>query len=73
MVTAVVPSAEVEERALQLAQRVAEKPRRNLSLLKRTLTLHRRRRFEEAMTMESLMHETSLDILDLDEFRGDEP
>jgi polyketide biosynthesis enoyl-CoA hydratase PksI len=67
-VTAVVPSAAVEERALLLALRIADKPRRNLSLLKRTLTLVRRRRFEESMTLESLMHETSLEVLDLEGF-----
>jgi len=69
-VSAVVPSAQVEQQAVLLALRMADKSRRNLSLLKRTLTLDRRRQFEEAMTLESLMHETSMNVLDLDGFLG---
>jgi polyketide biosynthesis enoyl-CoA hydratase PksI len=65
-VATVAPSFEVEIRALDLALRMAGKPRRNLSLLKRALTLPRRRRLEEALTMESLMHETSLSSMDLE-------
>jgi polyketide biosynthesis enoyl-CoA hydratase PksI len=64
-VSAVSPSSVVELRAAGLAQRIADKPRLNLSMLKRTLTLERRRRLEEALTIESLMHETSLRTMDL--------
>ncbi len=63
-------SAEVERRAVLLALRIAEKPRRNLSMLKRTLTLQRRQRFLAAVTLESHMHETTLGTLDLDSFDG---
>jgi polyketide biosynthesis enoyl-CoA hydratase PksI len=63
-IASVAPSYEVEIRALDLALRIAGKPRRNLSLLKRALTLPRRRGLEEALTLESLMHETSLADLD---------
>jgi hypothetical protein len=56
----------VEIKALDLALRIASKRRRNLSMLKRVLTLERRRRLEEALTMESLMHESSLLEMDLD-------
>ncbi len=63
-IAAVAPSYEVEIRALDVALRIAGKPRRNISMLKRTLTLPRRRRLEEALTLESLMHESSLARLD---------
>lgn len=65
-VAAVTPSYEVEIRAMDLALRIASKHRRNLTMLKRVLTLPRRRRLEEAFTMESLMHEISLADMDLD-------
>ena len=45
---------------------LAEKPRDNLLRLKRVLTLPRRRAFEEASTLETLMHELSLRELKLD-------
>jgi hypothetical protein len=35
-------------------------------MLKRVLTRPRRRRLEEALTLESLMHESSLELMDLD-------
>lgn len=55
-VNAVLPKAEVLPRAMALAERIAEKPREALELLKRTLSLPRRRAFEETVTVESLMH-----------------
>lgn len=56
-VNAIVPRAEVEARALDVAARLCEKPRTALLLLKRSLGLPRRQAFEEARTLESLMHE----------------
>lgn len=56
-VNAIVPRAEVEARALDVAARLCEKPRAALLLLKRSLGLPRRLAFEEARTLESLMHE----------------
>ncbi len=56
-VSHVLPRAEVRPKALDLAARIADKPRSALSLLKRTLSLPRRRAFEESLTLESLMHE----------------
>lgn len=56
-VNAVVPRAEVLARALDIARRIADKPRHALLLLKRALALPRRRAFEEARTVESMMHE----------------
>jgi polyketide biosynthesis enoyl-CoA hydratase PksI len=56
-VNAVVPRAEVLARALDMARRIADKPRHALLLLKRALALPRRRAFEEARTVESMMHE----------------
>lgn len=56
----VVPRAQVRSTALDLAARIAEKPRQALELLKRTLSAPRRAAFESALTMESLMHELTL-------------
>lgn len=56
-VNGVVPRAEVEARALDVAARLCEKPRGALLLLKRALGLPRRLAFEEARTLESMMHE----------------
>ncbi len=53
----VLPKLEIRPRALDLASRIAEKPRTALTLLKRTLSLPRRQSFEASLTMESLMHE----------------
>lgn len=55
-VNAILPKGEVLARALSLADRMADKPREPLELLKRTLSLPRRRAFEETITLESLMH-----------------
>ena len=47
---------EVVPRALDLAARIADKPRAALVPLKRTLSLPRRQAFEAARTQEILMH-----------------
>ena len=57
LINYVEPAAKVEARARKVAMRMTDKPRFALELLKRTLSLPRRRAFEEARTMESLMHE----------------
>ena len=57
LVNYVEPADKVESRARKVAMRMTDKPRFALELLKRTLSLPRRRAFEEARTMESLMHE----------------
>lgn len=59
-VNAVVPGGEVRDRASDLAWAIADHDRDNLRLLKRSLSLPTRRALEEAMTLESLMHESSL-------------
>jgi polyketide biosynthesis enoyl-CoA hydratase PksI len=59
-VNAVLPRADVRARALDLAVRIAEKPRLALEPLKRTLTLPRRQAFDAALTLESLMHQVTL-------------
>jgi polyketide biosynthesis enoyl-CoA hydratase PksI len=59
-VNRVVDRSDVRTTARDLAWRIADKDRDNLRLLKRTLSLPRRRALEEAMTCESLMHESSL-------------
>jgi polyketide biosynthesis enoyl-CoA hydratase PksI len=67
---AVVPRSEVRDRAHALAWRIAEHPRETLRLLKRSLTLPKRRALEEAMTLESLMHEVTLDRLSVESLPG---
>jgi polyketide biosynthesis enoyl-CoA hydratase PksI len=53
----VLPRVEVLSKAQELAQRIAEKPRHALELLKRSLSLGKRTAFEQARTVESMMHE----------------
>ncbi len=53
----VLPRPEVRPKAEELARRIADKPRRVLELLKRTLSAPRRAAFEHSRTTESLMHE----------------
>jgi polyketide biosynthesis enoyl-CoA hydratase PksI len=60
---AVVAHAEVMPRALDLAARIAEKPRATLAVLKRTLSLPRRLAFEAARTHESLMHQITFPLV----------
>lgn len=62
----VLPKAAVLERAYQLAYGVAANPARNVALLKRTLAFPRLKACQEASLLESLMHETSLQTLDLE-------
>ena len=54
-----LPKAKIEGKALQLARRIAEKPRPALVTLKSYLSLPRRRAFEETRTIESFMHQLS--------------
>ena len=56
----IVPAAQVEKLAFDLAARIAEKPRLALTALKRTLSLPRRQAFEQSITAESLMHQVTL-------------
>ena len=53
----VVPRADVLPLALDIAARIAAKPRPAIEALKRTLSLARRRAHETAMTIEPLMHQ----------------
>ena len=53
----ILPRDEVYPKALQLARRIAEKPRPALTALKRNLSLPRRQDFEETLTAESFMHQ----------------
>jgi polyketide biosynthesis enoyl-CoA hydratase PksI len=55
----VLPRSAVRPKAMDLARRIAEKPRSALELLKRALSLPRRRIFEETYTLETLMHQVS--------------
>ncbi|MCK6591272.1 MAG: polyketide synthase [Polyangiaceae bacterium] len=57
---AILPKAEVMPRAMAMASRIADKPRISLEILKRSLTMDRRRAFETTHTVESLMHRVSL-------------
>lgn len=53
----VVPRAQVEPLALDIAARIADKPRGSIAALKRTLSLPRRQAFEQSITHESFMHQ----------------
>ncbi len=53
----ILPKAEVLEKANALADAMAEKPRQALSVLKRYHSMHRRQKFEETFTLETMMHE----------------
>jgi polyketide biosynthesis enoyl-CoA hydratase PksI len=55
--THIVPAAEVLPLALDIAQRIAERPRHVLTMLKAELTIPRRRTLMEAMSREHVMHE----------------
>lgn len=67
---AVLDKPEVLPYALDLAARIAEKPRVSLELLRRTLTLPRRQAFELTHTIESLMHRVSLGLPEVREHLG---
>ncbi|HEX7283464.1 MAG TPA: polyketide synthase [Vicinamibacterales bacterium] len=56
----VVPREQVNATALDIAERIADKPRTAITALKRTLSLRRRQAFEESITQESLMHQLTL-------------
>lgn len=56
---AVVPRADVERHGRDLALRIADKPRTAVRMLKRALSMPRRRCFEEARSLEALMHDVS--------------
>lgn len=57
LVNYVLPRTEVLPKAMELAARMAEKPRYVLEMLKRQLSLGRRQTFEEARTEENFMHQ----------------
>ena len=52
----VLPRAEVLAKATDMARRIAEKPRVALELLKREVSLQRRRALDEALVSETEMH-----------------
>lgn len=60
----VLPRADVLPRAMDIAARIAAKPRVAVETLKRTLSLPRRQAFEAALTMESLMHQITFGARD---------
>lgn len=53
----ILPKAEVMDKANQLAESMAEKSRKALSVLKRYQSMARRKAFEETFTIETMMHE----------------
>jgi polyketide biosynthesis enoyl-CoA hydratase PksI len=54
------PRQQVEAAAMDLAARIADKPRLAVTALKRTLSEPRRRAFERSITDESFMHQITL-------------
>ncbi len=55
----ILPRSLVCAKAIDVAERIAEKPRCSLELLKRTLSVRRRQAFEESRTLEAMMHNIS--------------
>jgi polyketide biosynthesis enoyl-CoA hydratase PksI len=53
----ILPKADVLEKASALAESMAEKPRKALSVLKRYQSMERRKMFEETYSIETMMHE----------------
>ncbi len=53
----ILPKAEVHDKADMLAEAMAEKPRKSLSVLKRYQSMSRRKMFEETYSIETMMHE----------------
>ncbi|HXU27004.1 MAG TPA: polyketide synthase [Bacteroidia bacterium] len=53
----ILPKAEVMDKANHLAESLAEKPRKALSVLKRYQSMARRKMFEETYSIETMMHE----------------
>jgi polyketide biosynthesis enoyl-CoA hydratase PksI len=62
---AVAPADEVLDRTLELAGRMAEKPRYVLELLKDTLALPKRHAIEDAASREPIMHRICFDHPDI--------
>lgn len=58
----ILPKKQVRARAFDVAARIAEKPKRALEVLKRTLSIPRRRAFEESRTVEALMHAVTFSL-----------
>jgi len=56
----ILPKSEVKDKALILAEAIAEKPRKSLLVLKNYQSMQRRKTFEETLTIESMMHEITL-------------
>ena len=68
---AVLDRPDVLPRALDVALRIADKPRVSLEILRRTLTLPRRQAFELTHTIESLMHRVSFGLSEVKERIGE--
>lgn len=62
---AILPREEVLPKAMELARAIAEKPVKPLRILKRYLSIERRKIFEETYSIESLMHELTFDQHDI--------
>lgn len=55
----ILPRATVMDKALELATAIAEKPRHSLELLKKYMSIERRKMLEETSTIEAFMHHVS--------------
>ncbi|WP_114194382.1 polyketide synthase [Edaphovirga cremea] len=62
----ILPRAEVLDKAIELATAIAEKPRHSLELLKKYLSIERRKALEETSTIEAFMHHISFNQLDIE-------
>lgn len=55
----ILPRAKVMDKAIELATAIAEKPRHSLELLKKYMSVDRRKMLEETSTIEAFMHHIS--------------
>lgn len=60
----ILPRAIVMEKALELATAISEKPRHSLELLKKYMTIERRKMLEQSSTLEAFMHHISFNQAD---------
>lgn len=57
----ILPKAEVVDKAMELAEAIATKPRKAIVTLKRYQSMERRKTYEETYSIESMMHELTFD------------
>lgn len=67
----ILSKKEVLPKAIDIAQRIIEKPRTALEILKRYLSMAKRQCFEETITLETMMHQISFSLPNIQEVIND--